>query len=283
MSASIDGTIRIWCLEKLIELYNFNLITDGDGGGMDDTIERIQLINDKLFAVFMKSHKNRVDIGQISHLAQSYYISKSNIRILSKSFLNQPCWQQNKTESLMLSFDNNSTLLLWPEDGSIKSIVYPPPTPTTISQVIYCMSLRRVFLLLASGSLCVYKVHNRETATLDKLVLSHHLKDYEGKKLSQQITAMNIISVEPPVFDCEIFSELHKFKQERRVFDDETSDYGVEETSALRTDVDCSPTKKREDILNEVSRQKAFYKNDDYLVAGTETGMIIFVNVHKLD
>ena len=63
VSASVDGSIRIWCLEKLIELYNFNLITDGGGGGMDDSIERITLIDDKLFAVFMKSHKNRVDIG----------------------------------------------------------------------------------------------------------------------------------------------------------------------------------------------------------------------------
>jgi hypothetical protein len=60
-------------------------------------------------------------------------------------------------------------------------------------------------------------VHNRETATLDKLVLSHHLKDYEGKKLSKQITAMNIITIEPPVFDCEIFGELNKFKQDPKV------------------------------------------------------------------
>jgi len=30
---------------------------------MDDSIERITLIDDKLFAVFMKSHKNRVEIG----------------------------------------------------------------------------------------------------------------------------------------------------------------------------------------------------------------------------
>lgn len=117
----------------------------------------------------MKSHKNRVDIGEISHLASSYFISKSKISTISKAFLNQPNFEANRTESIMISFDNNSTLLLWPDDGTIKSTIYPPPTPTSISKVIYCMSLRRVLLLLASGSLCVYKVHNRETATLDKL------------------------------------------------------------------------------------------------------------------
>jgi len=28
VSASIDGTIRIWCLEKLIELYSFDLTSE---------------------------------------------------------------------------------------------------------------------------------------------------------------------------------------------------------------------------------------------------------------
>ena len=143
-----------------------------DTNKIDEQIQRITLLSDRIFAVFMKSHKNRVDIGEISHLEQSYFISKSKITTLSKAFLNQPNYMQNRTESVMISFDNNSTLMLWPDDGTIKSTIYPPPTPTSISKVIYCMSMRRVLLLLASGSLCVYKVHNRETATLDKLQFS---------------------------------------------------------------------------------------------------------------
>lgn len=71
-----------------------------------------------------------------------------------------------------------------PIDGSVKSTIYPPPTPTNIAKTIYCMSLKRVFVLLQTGSLCVYKVHDRETATLEKLQFPKELKDYEGKSLS---------------------------------------------------------------------------------------------------
>ena len=78
----------------------------------------------------MKSHKNRVDIGQISHLASSYFISKPKIQIMGKAFQDYKFMAQNKTDSLIISFDNNSILLLRPEDGLIKSTIYPPPTPT---------------------------------------------------------------------------------------------------------------------------------------------------------
>ena len=88
---------------------------------------------------------------------------------MNKAFTNYPNMQMNRTESLMISFDNNSILMLWPDDGLIKSTIYPPPTPTSITQVIFCMAIQRVFVLLESGNLCVYKVNNRETATLDKL------------------------------------------------------------------------------------------------------------------
>jgi WD40 repeat protein len=165
ISAGLDGLIRVWCLERLIELYNYQL--KEDAAGVDESIMRISLLNEKVFAMFTKSHKNRVDIGRISHLAQNYFISKSTIQHLEKAFMNMPCKQTNKTESLMVAFDNNSSLLLWPEDGTIRSTIYPPPTPTNISQLVYCMALNRVFLLLASGNLCIYKAHNRETATLD--------------------------------------------------------------------------------------------------------------------
>ena len=67
VSAGIDGSIRIWCLEKLIELYNYDL--QGEAAGMDESIRNVQLLNDKVFAVFLKSYRNRIDIGRISHLA----------------------------------------------------------------------------------------------------------------------------------------------------------------------------------------------------------------------
>ena len=97
--------------------------------------------------------------------------------------------------------------MLDPQTGSIKSTIYPPPTPTNIDKILYTIYLKRVLVFLQSGTFCVYKVDGRDTATLEKLQFDKQLKDYEGKCLSQQITALTLCSVEPPRIDSEIFSE----------------------------------------------------------------------------
>ncbi len=70
---------------------------------------------------------------------------------------------------MIVTYENNSVLLLDPVTGATKSTIYPPPTPSLVDKVIYSMSLQRVFILLQNGSICVYRVHKRDTATLEKL------------------------------------------------------------------------------------------------------------------
>jgi hypothetical protein len=70
------------------------------------------------------------------------------------------------------------------ETGNIKSTVYPPPTPTFIDRILYNMSLSRLILLLKNGSLCIYKVFNRDTATLELMQNANMLKDGSGKLIS---------------------------------------------------------------------------------------------------
>ena len=180
---------------------------------MQNQIVNIKLINDHIFAIFSKGPSNRIEIGQISHLATSYFISKPRVLDLSKGFSSKAKIDQNKTEALISTFDNNSILLLRPQDGSVLSTIYPPPTPTNIAQTMYCMYLKRVFVLLQTGTICVYKTHDRETATLEKLQFPKELKDYEGKSLNQTITALTLGSITPPRVDCEIFSDVHKFER----------------------------------------------------------------------
>jgi WD40 repeat protein len=81
VTASLDGTIKMWCLEKMIEIYSFNVVESGDGG-LGDQMESILLIDDRLYAI---------KIGQISHLATSFFISKPIIEQASKGFLG---WNQ---------------------------------------------------------------------------------------------------------------------------------------------------------------------------------------------
>ena len=108
----------------------------------------------------------------------------AKIKSVSKGFHNFADAKLNKVENLIVTFDNNSILLLEPNDGQVKSTIYPPPTPTNIQKTIFCMNLKRVFVLLETGTICVYKVYKRETATLEKIQFPKQLKDYEGKSLS---------------------------------------------------------------------------------------------------
>jgi WD40 repeat protein len=68
ISASLDCTVRIWCLDKFIELYCFNLTT-----GLTD----IKLINDKLFACI---YFNKIKICKLQHIASSFCSPNSKIK-----------------------------------------------------------------------------------------------------------------------------------------------------------------------------------------------------------
>lgn len=71
----MDGLIKIWCLDKMIEIYTFEVWSQADGG-IGDAMDKIEMIDDKIYAIFLKGHSNAIQIGQISHLASSFFISK---------------------------------------------------------------------------------------------------------------------------------------------------------------------------------------------------------------
>ena len=147
---------------------------------MADSIMNVKLINDQIYAMIFKSF---IEIGLISHLASSFFISKQSIFCQGKCFKSSGDMQTNNPSSLFIAFNDNSIVLLNPEDQSVKCTIYPPPTPYEVVKVFYCMSINRMFLLLKTGSICVYKI-NKETGTLESLSESKSIKDYEGKNMN---------------------------------------------------------------------------------------------------
>ena len=59
VTASLDGLIKIWCLEKMIEIYTFEVWSQAEGS-MGDQMEKIEMINDKIYAIFLKGHTNAI-------------------------------------------------------------------------------------------------------------------------------------------------------------------------------------------------------------------------------
>lgn len=70
------------------------------------------------------------------------------------------------------------------------------------------MDLNRIFILLASGTICIYSF-DQETGILEKLLRPDHIKDSDGKSITQTITTMNFVNVVPPKYDCEVLQDYN--------------------------------------------------------------------------
>jgi len=76
ISASLDATIRVWCLDKFQELYCFTIVENTLHMEISDPLTHILLISDRIFATF---HNTDVKIGKLNHIALSFYNSESSI------------------------------------------------------------------------------------------------------------------------------------------------------------------------------------------------------------
>jgi len=107
--------------------------------------------------------------------------SKSNIAKLGKCFhaseplaLNEDAQIQDIVKkspspfAVFTLFQDNSTQIQDPKTCTTLSTIYPPPTAKAVMFIEYCIPLERIFILLTSGTLCVYRI-DRETAILEKL------------------------------------------------------------------------------------------------------------------
>ena len=155
ISASNDNTIRIWCLDKFTELYRFKL---------PEGLTNIKLMNSEKFACF---YNDAIKIGKLRHLAKSFANPNAFIVKIGKCFQHQTDININNAMALYTLCDDNSVLIQSPT-GKQLSTIYPPPTAKSVACLSYCMSLNRMFILLASGTLCIYKI-DKETAILEKL------------------------------------------------------------------------------------------------------------------
>jgi hypothetical protein len=215
-----------------------------------------------------------VEIGQISHLAHSYHISRANIKQVSKAFSSSDREYANDPKSLIVGFDNNSTYLLNPSDGMAKSTIYPPPSSTKIRRTMFCMSLRRVIVMLDNGAFCVYRVHKRSTGKLDMMQYSRQIKCYEKKSLTQEVTCMTIGTIKPPMEDEEIFSKASNVE-----------DLFTPEPNLKSDDGDsCSRGSESEysDGEQAVRPVKRSRPQDHFLVLGLSKGTIVFIRVDDM-
>lgn len=93
------------------------------------------------------------------------------------------------------------------DDPQVISTIYPPPGAKEVMFFGYCMNLDRIYLVLYTGTICVYRIDETDTSVLERLIYSTDIKDALSKPLSQHITSATFCRTIPPKFDVEVFDE----------------------------------------------------------------------------
>ena len=116
------------------------------------------------------------------------------------------------------------------------------------------MNLDRIFLMLVSGTICVYRINQAETAILEKMLESNMIKDSIGKALNQTITSICFSATIPPKFDVDIYNEasLSNAKMMNDAYDEQLAKYPMDQT-------------------------------DRFLALGLSKGSVIFLRVDQID
>ncbi|CAI2378645.1 unnamed protein product [Moneuplotes crassus] len=205
ISASLDNTVRVWCLDKFIELYCFEV---------NAGLSNILLLNDKLFACF---YYDKIKILKLQHLASSFCNPNSVIKKVGACYDTIEDKIKNNPFAIYVLSNDNSAVIFDPK-GKQMSTIYPPPTAKELKEIEYSIKLRKIFILLSSGTICIYSF-DQETALLEKLQRPEHIKDSQGKSVNQLITTMNFVNVVPPKYDCEVLQDQAMKEREVRIED----------------------------------------------------------------
>lgn len=121
-----------------------------------------------MFACF---YKDEIKIGRLHHLAVSFYSSQIEVKKIAKMFRTKQEEQLNSADTIMTLFSDNSVSFQTSSKENSREIstIYPPPTAKEVVFLQYCMNLERVFLMLISGALCIYRMNEAGTAILEKI------------------------------------------------------------------------------------------------------------------
>ena len=155
-SASKDCHICVWSLENFVKLYDFSI---------QEGASHCFLLSQSTFAAF---YENVIKVGVFNLKGRSFAnLGGGNIKVVQIEFLRDH--EQNRPEYVASLADDNSLLIHDCMTGKRFSTIYPPPAATSIRKFLYSSKLKRVFLLLLSGALCVYKI-TPETSKLEMVV-----------------------------------------------------------------------------------------------------------------
>ena len=247
ISASIDNSIRIHSLDNFQELYCFKL-TAG--------VTHVKLIDHQRFACVY--NHGTVRLGELQNRARLFHQSQNEVVKIMKCFRSEDEKYANHADLVMIQYKDNSINIQTSdlEESKLISIIYPPPTAKDIKFFYYCMNLDRVYLMLVTGTICVYKFDRhkvQEPAQLQQLMETKNIKDSMRRSLNQEVTTMSFCKTIPPMID------------------EETINRAIVTPQKINEEIEYQQTKWNEGLI------------DRFIVLGMSTGSVVFLQVDQMD
>lgn len=207
MSASLDGTARVWSLETFMHLYTIEI---------PGTLSYCTILN--RCQIVLSQANNQVKVHRLHMIVENYMNSESQVLQLEPSYHSLEDKERYKI-GFTISVCQDNSAVIKDIDGTLasydKTTLYPPPSAQTIKKIVYSTNKDRLILLLSSSTICIYK-RVKETALLEKILDPSEIKDCEMKRaFSQQVTCMDIFNTQRAnqimPFDTEVLNlRLHE-------------------------------------------------------------------------
>ena len=184
LSASHDGSARIWSLETFTHLYTLEI---------PGVINYVKILQGSQFVI--SQTEEDVNVYRLHYILQNYMRTESKVTKISPGFLNVKDMDAGNVAFTIALCKDNSAFIKDIKQGKddVKTTLYPPPSAQLIQKIVYSARLDRFIILLSSSTICIFK-RFKETALLEKIQDPGEVKDSENKKaLTQTVTCMELI------------------------------------------------------------------------------------------
>ena len=149
ITASLDSTIRIWCLEKFACQYVLKIPFE---------IKNIKMMDNLQFAAI---ELHQIQIGKLQDIVQMMHLAQTEVVCLGQCFKDMERQRENDPYAVFAAYRDNSIKLLAPKaqpDVMVKSTVFPPPQADDVRMVRFCTLLKQIIVYVWSGMLYFYRL-----------------------------------------------------------------------------------------------------------------------------
>ncbi|CDW84829.1 UNKNOWN [Stylonychia lemnae] len=179
LSVSLDGSVKIWSLDKFQMLYEF-------GFPYKATMCRFALSSKKVFIV----QGSKILMNDLFLNAVPFTLpSEVEIKYIKASHRYIPIYEGSDQKMIqqfqLVMCEDNTVFVQDIETQRIQSTIFPPPTAQQTIAIFHSHKLNRLLVLLITGSICIYQFE-KETALLERIQQPNQLRDSEGKGTGKQ-------------------------------------------------------------------------------------------------